>query len=81
MSYLIGEHKDGGYAYSVTVNGLTMTGWRRGTRDQVEDYVKQSERMCTARASGMGFTRVNKQSKLDTSHLRGARKSAEVRRK
>src|SRR4030067_186328 len=29
MSYEIGEHKDGGYAYRLEVNGLITTGWGR----------------------------------------------------
>ena len=81
MSYEVGEQKDGGFSYRVEVNGLVMTGWRRGTRAQVEEYARQSARMCALRASGLGFTKINKEGKVDTSYLRGARKSAEARRK
>lgn len=81
MSHETGHGHGGGFDYKVTVNGLTMIGWRHGTRAQAEEYAKECERMCTLRASGLGFTKINKEGKVDTSYLRGARKSAEARRK
>ena len=52
MSYEIGEHKDGGYAYRIEVNGLITTGWRRGTRADVEKYAKHVDQFGSLRAAG-----------------------------
>ena len=81
MSYKVGEQKDGGFIYRVEVNGLVMTGWRRGTRAQVEEYARQSARMCVLRASGLGFIKIKNDGRDGASYLLGAKKSAEVRRK
>lgn len=78
MSHSIGEPKDDGWFYTVTVNGLTMSGWRCGTRAQVEEYARLSERMCANRAIGAGFSRIDKNGNISTSHLRGGRKSARL---
>lgn len=76
MSYEIGRCHDGGFDYRVTVNGLIMNGWRRGTRAQVEEYARKSAQMCADRAMGAGFIRLTKNNKASTSHLRGGRKTA-----
>lgn len=81
MSFELGNGHDGGFDYCVTVNGLTMTGWRRGPRAQVEEYARQSARMCALRASGLGFIKIKNDGRDGASYLLGAKKSAEARRK
>lgn len=70
MSYEIGDGHDGGYEYRVTVNGLTMTGWRRGLRADIEKYLREVDRNCTLRAGGTVVTR-NADGSQRKSHLRG----------
>ncbi len=70
MSYEIGVGRDGGYEYRVTVNGLTMTGWRRGSRADAEKYLREVDRNCTIRAGG-AVVRRNADGSQRKSHLRG----------
>lgn len=58
MSYEIGRRHDGGFDYRVTINGLTMTGWRRGTHKDVEAYAKRVSDFSVHRANG-GVPRAN----------------------
>lgn len=72
----IGRHHNGGYDYKVMVSGLTMTGWRAGTREQVEAYLLQVVRNCKIRAAG-GVVWKNKDGSIRKSHLKsGARYKA-----
>lgn len=52
MSYTIGDKRDNGYCYTVEANGLITKGWRVGTKDQVEHYVKKMHRKHMERIDG-----------------------------
>lgn len=50
--YWIGKPRDGGYCYRIVVRGITLEGWRAGTREEVEAHVKKSTRLGATRARG-----------------------------
>jgi flagellar hook protein FlgE len=52
MSHEVGHEHDGGFDYLVTVNGLTVTGWRKGTHADVEKHAKNIDQYSTHRAAG-----------------------------
>ena len=56
MSYSIGPasklHGRPGFSYSYTVKNLTVTGWRAGTRADVEKHVSAADQYATHRAAG-----------------------------
>lgn len=56
MSYTIDAAKTvngcHGHAYSVTVNGLTVKGWRAGNRADVERHVSIAHQYSVHRAAG-----------------------------
>ena len=60
------EMYNGGFGYFVEVNGLTITGWRKGTRAEVRQHALHVEQFAQLRAQGSrpsrnadGSTRVN----------------------
>ena len=56
MSYSIGPASKlngrQGFSYNYTVNNLTVTGWRAGTRAEVEKHVSAADQYATHRAAG-----------------------------
>ena len=54
MSYSINQPRNHGYDYTITVNGLTVNGWRLGNKHEVEQYVSHIAANHAARARGDG---------------------------
>lgn len=54
MSYTINQPRDHGYDYTITVNGLTVNGWRQGNKHDVERYVSHIHAEHVRRARGFG---------------------------
>ena len=50
--YQVGEHENGGCYYRVTVRGLTIIGWRRGTKEEVTAHAQACYRCANVRAKG-----------------------------
>lgn len=48
---ILNEH-DGGFDYRISLPGLTATCWRRGSRNQVEHYARETVKLIKARARG-----------------------------
>lgn len=55
MSYTIGTHHDGGYDYTITVNGIVTKGWRHGSRKDVETHVRSTSELWEGRANNNGL--------------------------
>lgn len=54
MSYEITTPQNHGYNYTITVNGLTVHGWRLGNKHDVESYVSHIHATHVRRAKGEG---------------------------
>ena len=52
MCYQLTKPENGGWHYTLTVSNTTLHGWRKGTRSDVEHYIKRSELNCQIRARG-----------------------------
>lgn len=51
-TYNLTERTNGGYAYTMTVSNSTFSGWRLGTKEEVEKYLCIVTQNCEIRASG-----------------------------
>jgi hypothetical protein len=84
MSFAIGAAKTlygrPGFEYRITVNGLTVEGWRAGSRADVEDYARKAAQMCTSRAGGTPPCKIRADARNSTSHLRGGKRTARLRK-
>lgn len=54
MSYEITTQQNHGYHYTISVNGLTVNGWRLGNKHDVEQYVSKIHADHVRRARGEG---------------------------
>ena len=50
MCYQLTKNEKGGWHYTLTISNTTLKGWRKGTKFDVEHYIKRASQNCEIRA-------------------------------